>query len=187
MTPGASSPAVNDRQPPSAVKTAATAPLPVSVLVPTRNAMTFLPRHRESMEKWLDLVQEVIVVDSDSRDGTVELLREKLARRNARFFSHPPGLYQSWNHGIRQSAARYTYVSTVGDEISREGLVHLVEVAERFSCDVVISPPDFVDELGKPVSGGVNWPVHHMISFLRLEQHTCLEGLLPFEIGRAHV
>jgi glycosyltransferase involved in cell wall biosynthesis len=156
--------------------------LPVGVLIPTRNSMAFLPHHIETMGHWLDLAQEIIVVDSESHDGTVEFLRTKLPADKTRFFNHPPGLYQSWNFGLRQIKAQHTYVSTIGDAISREGFAHLAEVAERFSSDVVISPPDFVDEAGRPAQAN-HWPVHRIISYLSLQRETCLEGIVPFLIA----
>src|SRR5437667_48674 len=59
--------------------------------------MAYLPRHLESMKEWLPLVEEVVVVDSESTDGTVEFLKKHLGPQSPRFFTHPPGLYQSWN------------------------------------------------------------------------------------------
>lgn len=157
-------------------------PASVGVLIPTRNSMPLLPRHLEAAQSWLDLAAEIVVVDSDSRDGTVEFLRAKLPANKTRFFSHPTGLYQSWNFGVRQINAHYTYISTVGDKISRDGFSHLLAVAERFSCDLVISPPVFVDGRGKAVRGN-RWPVHKIISHLNLETPLCVEGLLPFAMA----
>lgn len=155
---------------------------PIGVLIPTRNSMSLLSRHVETMRCWLDLAQEIVVVDSESSDGTVEFLRKQLPAGKTRFFSHAPGLYQSWNFGVRQISARYTYVSTVGDEMSRDGFTHLAEVAERFSCDVVISPPIFVAENGKPMRANP-WPVHEIISLWNLENEICIEGILPFAMA----
>jgi len=155
---------------------------PIGVLLPTRNSMSLLPRHVETMRGWLDLAQEIVVVDSESSDGTVEFLRKQLPAEKTRFFSHPPGLYQSWNFGVRQISARYTYVSTVGDEMSCEGFTHLAEVAERFSCDVVISPPIFIAENGKPIRANP-WPVHEIISLWDLKNEVCIEGILPFAMA----
>src|ERR1700761_342377 len=105
--------------------------LPVGVLIPTRNCMALLPEHVESMRGWLDLAEEIVVVDSDSRDGTKAFLKDKLSGRNVRFFEHPPGLYESWNFGLERMTARYVYISTVGDSITRAGLEHLAETAEE--------------------------------------------------------
>jgi glycosyltransferase involved in cell wall biosynthesis len=155
---------------------------PVGVLIPTRNSMAFLPHHVGTMRGWLDLAQEIVVVDSESRDGTTEFLRKMLPADKTRFFSRPPGLYQAWNFGVRQIGAQYTYVSTIGDEIDREGFAHLVEVAERLACDVVISPPAFVAEDGRPVRANP-WPVHEIISFWNLEGEICIEGMLLFAMA----
>ncbi len=156
--------------------------LPVGVLIPTRNSMALLPEHLGSMLGWIDRVEEIVVVDSNSRDGTQKFLREKLAGRKVRFLDHPPGLYESWNFGIERITSRYTYISTVGDGITCEGLEHLVEVAEEESCDVVISPPRFVDRSGRAIERN-SWPIHDMVRFLDLKGPACLEGVVTFAVA----
>ena len=160
--------------------------LPVSVLIPTRNSMSLLPRHLESVGHWKDLVDEIIVVDSASHDGTWDLLRAKLPAQKTQFFQHPPGLYQSWNFGIQRATARYLYVSTVGDKITRDGLVHLVETAEQFASDVIVSPPGFVSERGEPVESNP-WPVHRLISLFELQRPVCFAGLVPFICALSYI
>ncbi|HEY0457184.1 MAG TPA: glycosyltransferase family A protein [Verrucomicrobiae bacterium] len=141
--------------------------LPIGVLIPTRNCVTLLPGHLQSLQGWLDLVSEIVVVDSHSVDGTLETLQNGLAHPNLRFFSHPPGLYQSWNFGISQMKSKYVYVATVGDSITRAGLEHLYQVAEQFQSDVVISKPHFIDEKGKRLPGDP-WPIDYVLKHLNL-------------------
>ncbi len=62
--------------------------------------------------------------------------------------THPPGLYQSWNFGIQNVSAKYLYIATVGDAITRPGLEHLCQVAEEFQCDLVLSKPHFINAAG---------------------------------------
>ncbi|HEX3988237.1 MAG TPA: glycosyltransferase, partial [Verrucomicrobiae bacterium] len=81
--------------------------LPISVLIPTRNCGAFVPGHIESLRPWIDLAEQVIIVDSNSTDGTVELLRAGVSHPNIKFLTHPPGLYQSWNFGIQNTASKY--------------------------------------------------------------------------------
>jgi len=145
----------------------------LGVLLPTRNSIALLREHLESMRPWLDLASEVVVVDSESTDGTVELLREKLAHPNARFFNHPPGLYQSWNFGIRNITAKYVYISTVGDSITRSGVKCLLDAAERFQSDVVISKPGVITESGQPLPDG-HWPIHDILERLPFAQSAAL-------------
>ncbi|HWN97512.1 MAG TPA: glycosyltransferase, partial [Methylomirabilota bacterium] len=149
--------------------------LPISVLVPTRNSMPLLPKHVESMRAWLDVVEEVIAVDSDSTDGTREFLQKNISHPHGRFLTHPPGLYQSWNFGIAQCRAKYVYISTIGDSITRAGLEHLVSVAEGLRCDVVVSPPQMMKR-GKPITR--RWPVHQFIADRKLRVPVALS---PFD------
>jgi hypothetical protein len=141
--------------------------LPIGVLVPTRNCAPLLSRHLESMTRWLDMVQEVVVVDSFSNDGTLEMIQAKLRYPRLNILSHPPGLYESWNHGIRHIAAKYCYISTVGDTITREGLEHLAATAENLGCDVLMSKPDFIAMDGTKAAAPF-WPVDDMIEKLQI-------------------
>ncbi len=147
------------------------APLPVSVLVPTRNSIAQLPRHIETLRHLAPLAREIVVVDSESSDGTVELLRRELPQ--ARFLTHPPGLYESWNYGANACAGEYIYISTVGDSIRAHGLQRLVESAARLRCDVVISPPTLIDEKKRTVAK--RWPVFDLIGALGLAKDVALE------------
>ena len=88
--------------------------LPVSVLVPTRNAAPLLAEHLAAMRAWTDAVAEIVVVDSQSTDGTVEMIRAGLKHPRIKVLQHPPGLYQSWNFGIGQLESELCYISTVG-------------------------------------------------------------------------
>ncbi len=153
--------------------------LPISVIIPTRNSAALLPEHLAAMRPWVDLVREVIVVDSRSTDGTTELLREGLRHPRLRFLEHPPGLYQSWNFGIRHAASEACYISTVGETITAEGLKHLSELLVDMRCDAVVSKPEFVDP-----EGGIleppEWPIDDILTTLRPRDPIVLEGLSLF-------
>jgi glycosyltransferase involved in cell wall biosynthesis len=119
------------------------------------------------MNEWLDLVQEVVVVDSFSKDGTLEIIQSRLRHPRLRILSHPPGLYESWNHGIRQLSSKYCYISTVGDTITRDGLEQMAAAAEQLNCDVLMSKPEFCFPDGTK-SDPIFWPVEDMIHSLQL-------------------
>jgi glycosyltransferase involved in cell wall biosynthesis len=107
------------------------------------------------MQAWLDLVDEVIVVDSRSTDGTLDLIRAELQHPQLRIIERDRGLYASWNEGIAATTGDWVYISTAGDLITRDQLLHLREVGEALSADVVVSPPDFAyEEDGQPVTSG---------------------------------
>lgn len=122
--------------------------LPISAVLPVYNCRERLERHLRSVVIWAPMVAELIVVDSGSTDGTLELAQEVLTPFGARFISHPPGLYQSWNAGIAAASSPWCYISTVEDPIAPDGLAHLLEVAERHQADLVVSPPEILNEDG---------------------------------------
>ncbi len=152
------------------------APASIGVLLPTRNCAALLPGHLEAMTAWCDLAKEIVVVDSFSQDGTVEFLRANLRHPGLKFLSHAPGLYQSWNHGIQNLRSQYTYISTVGDAVTRPGVEHLRDVAEQLQCDVVISKPAFIDADGKALSAPA-WPIDDIRESLQLKEPVALSGM----------
>jgi hypothetical protein len=142
--------------------------LPLTVLIPTKNSRAYLPGHLEGMKGWLDLVQEIIVVDSFSTDGTVEFLRAELKHPNVKFLTHPPGLYASWNSGIANVQTEYVYISTTGDTISRDGIETLLRTFDSLNCDVVVSKPEFRNEDGTEAED-IAWPVDDVVRTLQVK------------------
>ena len=148
--------------------------LPIGVVVPTLNVRTGLPAHLDQLQTWAELVEEIIVVDSYSTDGTVELLREKLRHPRLQILQCPPGLYAAWNYGISHLCAPFAYVSTVGDTITGEGLQHLAATAEALHSDVVISRPQFLDADGRPAAEQ-QWPIHNLLEWGAIKEPALVE------------
>ncbi len=138
--------------------------------------MALLPSHIRVMGQWLDLVSEVLVVDSESSDGTVDFLRENLRHPNVRYVPHPPGLYQSWNHGIAQTTGDFVYIATTGDSITREGIAHLLDVASDLEADVVLSAPRVMDEQERDVPF-LHWPIHMILQELAIRETLLLNPI----------
>jgi len=141
--------------------------LPLGVILPTRNSRPYLERHLDALAPWLPLARQVVVVDSFSIDGTLEFLRANLKHANAAFLTHPPGLYQSWNFGIAQLKTDYTYISTIGETITRPGLEHLVKHIQSLQTDLLVSPPAFREAEEKPPPN-VRWPSHDLLADLQI-------------------
>jgi len=142
--------------------------------------MRYLESHVEGLNPWFDLVEEFIVVDSYSTDGSLEFLQTHLPSDRTRFLCHPPGLYASWNHGISQVKSTYFYIATTGDTITPAGIKSLVDTAEELKADVVISKPSFRAEDSQRRKAPL-WPIDDIVETLactgsrRLSQ---LEALL---------
>ena len=160
--------------------------LPLGVVIPTRNSRTYLAQHVEGLRPWLSFATEVVVVDSDSMDGTVEFLRENLKHPCISFLHHPPGLYASWNHGIAQVSAPFVHIATIGDTITREGIETLVRAAESLACDVVVSKPDFHDTAGATLPN-IPWPVDDIIATLGVTAPRRLHKLEAIVFAAVHV
>jgi glycosyltransferase involved in cell wall biosynthesis len=133
----------------------------VSILVPTFNCLKLLKSSENELVSCSKIVKELVVVDSQSTDGTLEYLREKFGD-SIRIFDHAKGLYQSWNYGISQLSGTFTYIATAGDCVDQEGLRQLYAAAREFRSDIVISPPDMVDSDGVKLS--VDWPIHRFLN-----------------------
>ncbi|MBL9116669.1 MAG: glycosyltransferase family 2 protein [Verrucomicrobiaceae bacterium] len=148
----------------------------ISVVVPTRNCLHLVQSGMKEMLTWTPLVKEVLVVDSESSDGTLDYLKEQLQYPNVRFLTHPPGLYQSWNFGISQTTGKWVHISTAGDTISTDDLQYLALMAERTDADVTTAPPHFVMD-GDYTPPWLNWPIHDLLARQQEGDFIVLEGL----------
>ena len=158
-----------------------------TIILPCRNNRYELTGHLDAILGWLPFVSQIVVVDSSS-DGSLDYLQERLTDFHVEFHSVPPGLYQAWNFGVSKAKSEFCYFSTVGDVISREGLEHLVELAQRHRLDAVLSAPEMVDASGANVQ--TEWPIHALMRRLkqdfwipnREETIQWLTAFLPFTI-----
>lgn len=151
---------------------------PISAVLPIYNCRERLERHLGSVKIWAGSIEEIIVVDSGSTDGTIELAKEILSPFKAKFVHNPPGLYQSWNAGIAAATAPWCYISTVEDPITIEGLEHLLEIICRHKADVVISPPEMKNHDGSE-------PVSEKMPSNRLAEAFFAGGISDRLLGRA--
>ena len=133
--------------------------LPITAVMPVLNCRQELPAHVRAAQSWMPVVEEIIVIDSFSTDGSLEYLKQHLDHPKVTFLSHPPGLYQSWNHAISKVASRFFVVSTIGDTINPASLRLMKETMEDLAADVVLSAPEMRNPDG--TASGVRWPIHH--------------------------
>ncbi len=138
--------------------------LPVTILVPTRNSRRLLERHIDTLNEIARIAAEVVVIDSESTDGTVGFLKEHLRHPGTNYLEHPPGLYASWNAGIRAAGAEYVHIATSGDRAPAATLNALYETARASAADVTASPPVLINPPGK--KSALGWPIHRYIRHL---------------------
>ncbi|WP_172683217.1 glycosyltransferase [Verrucomicrobium spinosum] len=130
--------------------------------MPTRDSRPLIAHSVPLLQEWLPKAGEVIVVDSNSTDGTRELIESAFPYPNVQIHNRPPGLYAAWNFGIQTASRPITYISTAGDAISERDLATLNSVfTSHPHVDVVVSSPRFLDGDCQPTPGKV-WPIHKL-------------------------
>lgn len=159
----------------------------ISVIMPTRNCRPLIAHSVPILQEWLPKAGEVIVVDSDSTDGTRELIASAFPFPNVKIYNRPPGLYAAWNFGIQTATRPVTYISTAGDAISERDLTALDSVFRSHQVDVVVSPPQFLDNDFRPNSGRL-WPIHRLLEKKADQDVILLSGpdLVAFALKAAH-
>lgn len=148
----------------------------ISVVMPTLNCRYLIEPLAVQIRQLASAVAELIVVDSQSEDGTVEFLEATLEGLPYRVISRPRGLYASWNEGIAACREKWIYMATAGDIISTEELTFLGEVAAKTDADVVSGTPRFVDEDGKTL-GDEKWPIIELFNRRTDEEIIEMHGL----------
>lgn len=142
--------------------------LPITVIIPTWNEMGQIQGHLNNLSEWLDCVREVIVVDSQSDDGTLEYIQENLQHPNLKIETRPRGLYAAWNYAVKTATSKYINFATVGDRVPKETIFELYENAEKFDADICLSAPDFYDTDGRLIDH--KWPVHDYIDHFNVRK-----------------
>lgn len=155
--------------------------LPITVILPTRNAAAGIDAHLEAMEAWLPDAAQVVVVDS-SEDDTLARVRARLGGRvDAEFHARPRGLYEAWNFGVSRARERCVYFSTVGDSLDADGLRFLFSGLERSAADIFVSPPRMAYE--DPEAKPLKWPIHAATEHLAPEAPVVLAPELAFVLS----
>ena len=125
----------------------------VSILVPTLNEVDRITPCLEGLTRQSDAVREIIVVDSNSRDGTREKVKEaSLLDPRFRLTNDPP-LPAGWvgrpwalHNGFLESLEKSEWILGIdADTIPKPGLVEtIVKAAEEEGYDLLSLSPQFI-------------------------------------------
>lgn len=123
----------------------------LSVLVPTRQSRRFLDARIESILAQGISDIEVVNVDTDSTDGTVEALSRAFGGR-LRTLAQPPGLYPAWNRAIHEARGQFLHFATSDDYEEPTFYRHCLDVLRRHpEADAVSTQWTAVDAAGEQV------------------------------------
>lgn len=105
--------------------------LPVSVIIPIFNCIDRIKESIPALRDELSKAVEIIVVDSESTDGTLKYVKDQLNPLNVKSYNRPRGLYEAWNFGVSCATGKYVYFVTAGDLIRPDGLHDRVQCSEE--------------------------------------------------------
>lgn len=133
--------------------------LSISVIIPVYQSAERLPEHVECLWRLQPMVHEFIWVITESPDGSHGVARGAAKELGGQILEVPRGLYQAWNSGIALASGDFTYISTIGDTITPEGLNDLALCLQKAEADVVFSPPVILPAPKTPQKHTKHWPV----------------------------
>jgi GT2 family glycosyltransferase len=113
----------------------------LSLCILTRQAKTLLRECLRSIaEQTRRARYEIIVVDNDSRDGTLEMLRDEFPRVRVIANDHNAGFTRASNQAIRASVGRYVVLLNNDTLVLPDALDRLVEFADAHPDAGIVSP-----------------------------------------------
>ncbi|GAB3340256.1 glycosyltransferase family 2 protein [Larkinella ripae] len=125
----------------------------LSIITVTYNAERFLERTiRSLLANQPGEEVEYLIVDGNSNDGTLTIVRNH-EDHISRWISEPDrGLYDAMNKGQQLATGDYIWFMNAGDEIyDATTIVKLLTVLRNRPADVYYSDALFVDDTGKPL------------------------------------
>jgi glycosyltransferase involved in cell wall biosynthesis len=137
----------------------------ITVVVPTINSAKVFEWTLLSLASQMDCQTNVIVADSGSNDGTLELCH----RYNVKVIDVPPGnMYQAINSGLKLSITQWITYLNSDDLVYRNSYARLITYGDSINADIVYGSCDFIDEEGRflhsYLPGYPNEMFSHMIS-----------------------
>src|SRR5579885_2179318 len=131
---------------PWAVKGESMSSFEIGVTIPTWNSDKALGTALASLREQKGCHVEIVVADSGSTDGTLDLCRAF----GTATVSVPPGnMYRAINEGLNQLHTPWLAYLNSDDFVFTDGYARLISKAEATGSDVAYGNGDFVDAHGR--------------------------------------
>ena len=120
----------------------------ISLLIPIRNGLKYLPKFKEMIEGNSDLNDEVVIIDDGSSDGTSEWLKTwSKTKNNFKLINTVGvGIVESLNLGLKAANNRWVARFDVDDEYELTRLTKQKQMIKDGTV-AIFSDYDFIDEL----------------------------------------
>ena len=124
--------------------------VPVAVCMPVYNGALYVRDAIRSVFNQTVIPQEIVVSDSGSSDGTVDIIRDEAERTGVKLVILPtktPGMVANWNSTIRAASAKYIKFLFQDDLLHPNCLEEMVALAESDGrIGLVFSPRELLVE-----------------------------------------
>jgi glycosyltransferase involved in cell wall biosynthesis len=123
----------------------------LSIITITYNAETVLERTLQSIANQTVRDFEYLIIDGNSRDGTLELI-DKYANIVSRVVSEKDkGIYDAMNKGLSLATGQYVWFMNAGDEIHDPQVIARLYEQLSQQADVYYGETLFVNDSGKSI------------------------------------
>jgi glycosyltransferase involved in cell wall biosynthesis len=147
----------------------------IGVVVPTLNSASTLPWTLLSLRSQRDVTVEIILADSGSQDGTLDICKSW----GVETIYVPPGnMYRAINAGLRQMGAEWVTYLNSDDIVYPQSYARLVARGEQQRASLVYGDCDFVDYEGRFLFMVKSPPPRRLPGMVRLSTH--FSGRLGF-------
>ncbi len=118
----------------------------IRCVIPTLNSAKTLDQSLISLRSQMGVDVEIVVVDSGSTDGTLDICR----RHNVETLYEEPGnIYRAINRGLTDSNTEWLSYLNSDDWLYINAYQRLIDLGYRSEADVVYGNCDYVDEEGR--------------------------------------
>ena len=118
----------------------------ISVVVPTRNSAATLDWTLLSLRRQRDCVVHIIVADSGSTDGTLQICKHWNVPT---VYAEPGNMYRAINIAMKQCQGEWLAYLNSDDWVYPDSLARLISQGETTGVDVVYGHCDYTDGLGR--------------------------------------
>lgn len=125
--------------------------LKVSIVVPVYNMEKTIADTIENLRKQTYQNIEIIIVNDGSTDNTYNIL-EKYSNINSEvniFHTKNYGSGPARNYGIKKASGKYIYFPDADDNLDRNAIEVLVNIAENEQSDLIVFGYKYIDQNGK--------------------------------------
>lgn len=110
-----------------------------SIIIPAYNVKTTICRCLDSLLNQSDNDWEVLIIDGDSTDGTLDLLKRYEHRLPLTVVSEPDhGLYDAMNKGLARACGEWIVILGADDELAPGALGVVRKAAAEHSADIYV-------------------------------------------------